>query len=202
MIYNPFKKNRQAGFSLIEVLISLFILAFVISGFIATVVVSVRAFRLSKARYLGTKIAEEGIELVINKRDNNVICAKSSTCLLSNPEFCGWQDGLLRAPGACPSLNDYDWDVDATETDQLLAGDSFAPYSSSSYICVKVSSGNKFGICADAETPIPGNYNRKIEILKIPGGLANAAVKVRSIVTWKSKGVNYGVTLEQVLFGL
>lgn len=199
MIYNPFKKNRQQGFTLIEVLISLLILAVVMAGFIAAVVLSIRAFRLSRARYLGTKIAEEGIELVINKRDNNLICAKSDTCLV--PAMCSWQEGLLKGLGSCPSLNSFDWNVDATKPDQLLAGNFFDDYNSSSKICVKPAFQNKFGICG-AETPIPGDYNRKIEVIKISGSLADNAVKVRSIVTWRSGGVNYSVTLEQILFGL
>ena len=190
----------KKGFTLIEVLISLLILAFVISGFIATVVTSITSFRLSKARYLGTKIAEEGIELVINKRDNNVICAKSTTC-----SICDWRLGLLDYPGGssnCSNLQDHNWDVDATKTDELLAGNTFAQYNPASLICTKPLSGNQFGICSGAETPIPGNYNRKIEVLRVSGSLTDSAVKVRSIVTWRSKSVNYSVTLEQILFGL
>lgn len=188
----------KKGFTLIEVLISLLILAFVISGFIATVVVSVQSFRLSKARYFGTKIAEEGIELVINKRDNNIICVKSGTC----PQVCSWKEGLLKKPSSsasCSSLNSHDWNVDTTKADQLLAGNFFDDYSSSSKICIKAGSQNQFGVCSGAEIPITGDYNRKIEITELTG---EPAVKIRSIVTWKSKGSNYGVTLEQILFGL
>ncbi|MDP2668714.1 MAG: prepilin-type N-terminal cleavage/methylation domain-containing protein [bacterium] len=186
----------KKGFSLIEVLISLLILSVVIAGFIAAVVLSVRSFRLSKARYLGTKIAEEGIELVINKRDNNLICAKSDTCSLP----CGWKYGLLRNPGGC-ALIAKSWNVDATKPDRLLAGNLFDDYNSSGKICIKPGFQNKFGICSGAETPIPGNYNREVRVTNADGA-SFPAVNVRSTVTWKSGGVNYSVILEQILFGL
>ncbi len=190
--------NAQSGFTLIEILISMTVLALVIAAFISVVVISTRSFRASRARYLAIKIAEEGIELVINKRDNNVLCVKPGSC----SQICDWKQGLLNFPGGstnCNNLKSENWNVDSTKPDQLLVGNWFDNYSSSSRICIKSAFQNKFGICSGAEIPLAGNYNRKVTINKLNNF---PAVDVISTVTWTINGSQQNVILQEILFGL
>ncbi|MDP2668718.1 MAG: LamG-like jellyroll fold domain-containing protein [bacterium] len=184
----------KKGFTLVEILVSLFFLTLVMTSFVSVVVISARSFRASRALYLGSKIAEDGIELVVNKRDNNVLCVKPGNC----SQLCSWKQGLLYTPGGSCNLQDQDWNVDAVKPNQLLAGNWFDDYNPSSRICVKPASQNKFGVCT-TETPITGNYNRKVTITDVPG---LEAVNVKSTVTWTVNGAPASVTLEEMLFGI
>jgi len=184
----------KKGFTLIEILVSLFFLSLVMVSFVSVVVLSTRSFRSSRALYLGSKIAEDGIELVVNKRDNNVLCVKPGNC----SQLCSWKQGLLYTPGSSCNLRDHDWNVDATKPDQLLAGNWFDDYNPSSLICIKSVSQNKFGVCT-TETPITGNYNRKVTVTDVSG---LEAVNVKSTVTWTVNGAPASVTLEEMLFGI
>lgn len=188
------RSHDRAGFTLIETLVSFFVLTMVVVGFVTLVALGMRSFRLSRARYLGSKIAEEGIELAINKRDNNVLCIKTGNC----SQLCDWKEGLLWTPGlgSC-NLKNQGWTVDSTKPDELLPGTFFSQYNSSDLICYKTASQNRFGICGGSETPIPGNYTREVRITD----LNPENVKIQSIVTWKTGAVTSSVTLEEVLFG-
>jgi len=68
------KKGRlsaRQGFSLIEVLISLFVLSFGITAIAILMVNNIKNLQTSKNQIIASMLAQEGIELVRNYRDNN-----------------------------------------------------------------------------------------------------------------------------------
>ena len=173
------------GFTLLETLVSFTIITLSLVSIITLAASSVQSFHNAKHQYLATKTSQEGMELAINKRDNNVLCMKSNSCSLSS-----WQDNLIGT-----------WTVDATDTDRLLANRTFRTYNASDLICVKTNpprDRGKFGICQGSEQPLQGDYNRSVSITS----LSAQAILVRSTVTWRTRLFPRSVVAEQVLFGL
>jgi len=72
------KKNKR-GFSLIEVLIALFILSFGVSAVFVLMSSSIKDAQTSKNQTIAAQLAQEGIELVKNFKDNAATPATFST---------------------------------------------------------------------------------------------------------------------------
>jgi len=66
-----FKKNRQKGFSLVEVLLVVFILSTALTVFIQVISKSIVHSIESQDSIIAAGLAQEGVELVKNIRDNN-----------------------------------------------------------------------------------------------------------------------------------
>lgn len=177
------------GFTLLETLVAISILVLVLAGFFSLVVISLRSFEVSKQKYLAAKIAQEGIELLVNKRDNNVFCIEGGgSCAISD-----WRENLIE--GGIGS-----WEVDATKTNQLIAlpAQKFKIYDPSRFICI-VEVGpyiGMFGYCPVKY--LSGNFTREVEVT----GLSNEKILVKSIVRWQDRGIPKELILEEVLFGL
>lgn len=186
-------KKERKGFTLIETLIAVAILAVALASFISIVLLGRQSFQTAKERYLAVKMAQEGMELAINKRDNHVICMRSGPCPLSD-----WKQNLIGSGGGVGR-----WEVDATNVEDLRAepGHRFRPFNPGNYICFKTQPQEhqgKFGYCTGQETPIPGNYTREVNI----SSAAPNRILVKSIVTWQGRSFSRTITLEEVLFGL
>jgi prepilin-type N-terminal cleavage/methylation domain-containing protein len=182
--HNIANSHRHKGFTLLETLIAILILSAVLSGFISVVIISLRSFETAKQKYLAAKIGQEGMELLINKKDNNVICVESGSCPISD-----WQENLIGS-----------WEVDATEINSLLPAQTFNSYDPSNYICI-IETGpdaGMFGYCGDPKNYIDGNFTRELNVIS----LGNENILVKSIVRWKNRGISKELTLEEILFGL
>ena len=103
------KFKTKNGFTLLELLVSALILSAVLSIFFGVSVSSLRSFEAAKQRYLAAKIAQEGMELAVNKRDNNLLCIDSGC-----PHIANWQEKLIGS-----------FEVDAPEKNCLLAHQTF-----------------------------------------------------------------------------
>lgn len=64
------QKKYKSGFSLVEVLVSLLILSFGIVGISALMVKNIKTSVDAKNQVIGSELAQEGIELVRNLKDN------------------------------------------------------------------------------------------------------------------------------------
>ena len=83
---NKTKKNGE-GFTLVEVLVALFILSTGIVTGLAAVNQGLAATQIAKSKLIAANLAQEGIELVRNIRDTNWLEQRD------NPEL-PWDDGL------------------------------------------------------------------------------------------------------------
>ena len=79
-------QNCKKGFTLMEVIVSLGVIIAALVGVMALVTFSVSSIRVNKSRIIASNLAQEGLEIVRNIRDNNWLNYKRS---VSN-----WRDGL------------------------------------------------------------------------------------------------------------
>lgn len=178
------KKQTQSGFSLLETLVAILIITVALSSFISLVTLSIKSFNTAKQRYTAAKIAQEGMELAISKRTNNLFCVQEAGCAISD-----WQDNLIGS-----------WQVDATKVDQLLPGEQFTNYDSSNYLCLAetpASHRGRFGYCGDPSEYINGNYTREVVITS----LGPEKILLKSMVSWTDRILNKQLIFEEVLFG-
>lgn len=76
------KSFNQKAFSLLEVLIAIFILTIGITGAVSLITYSISSVAIAKSQVIATNLAQEGIELVRSIRDSNWL------------EDVAWDNGL------------------------------------------------------------------------------------------------------------
>ena len=76
------KIKNKLGFSLLEVIIAIFIITLGLIGILSLVVQSIQVQYINKNNMIASQLAQEGIELVRNIRDNNWI------------DGLGWKSGI------------------------------------------------------------------------------------------------------------
>lgn len=88
-------KKRQSGFSILEVVIAIFIITMGLIGILSLMGQNLQAKYVNKNGLIASMLAQEGLELVRNKRDNNVVNAES------------FKEGMLSATYAIDLENFY-----------------------------------------------------------------------------------------------
>ncbi|MDD4332960.1 MAG: prepilin-type N-terminal cleavage/methylation domain-containing protein [Patescibacteria group bacterium] len=66
-----FKFIKEKGFSIVEIMVVVFIVAMGLLGVSSLVMQSIKAQNIDKNTLIASQLAQEGIELVRNKRDSN-----------------------------------------------------------------------------------------------------------------------------------
>ncbi len=155
-------KKMQRGFTMAEIIIALSILSFgivlVYSAFSSIVVVTNNIHSRFAAAYL----AQEGLEIVRNFRDDNFIAGGA------------WDSGLSGSPCDVGCMVDYT----ARNTTQLIPWDD-------SYLGI-----NDQGFYAYGQDLPPTIFKRKIVIAPILG-LESQAMNVSVTVFWDYNGKSY-----------
>ena len=189
--------SGKGGFTLIEALVALSILALVFTAFTSSVTTGIKSLRYAEEAHLASKMAKEGIELVVNKRNNHVSCVNDGECT-------DWKNNLRQGHYAVSSVRPEDLLPDAE-----LSSHSGHLNSSLCFMAPESGHGGKFGYCVgpahyrdgDGDV-IPGGFKRHIEISSLGGGTDQKdpnGLHVKSVVTWR--GGTQSVTLETFLYG-
>jgi len=63
--------NNKKGFSILEIIVALFVIAMGMIGVLSLIVQNVQAQYINKNSLVASQLAQEGLELVRNKRDKN-----------------------------------------------------------------------------------------------------------------------------------
>lgn len=155
------------GFTLIETLISLLVVSLVLTAATGLITRTLNATTVSQDRFIATKLAAEGIELIRAKRNRNIAGN-------ANP----WTRELLGT-----------WEVDSTQKLALNVGNSFlvANIASPRVLCKRtaplIDKGKYSHTCLPGESePLPGGFTRTVLVTSI-----NAySVQVTATVTWNN----------------
>ncbi len=166
------RDKRKRGFTILELIVAIFI---VITGLVAAaslMTYSISAVIIGKSQIIATSLAQEGLEVVRNIRDNNWHCIADPDCTDST----NWNDGL----------GEGDWEVEydslkddlSTYTGRLLKlYDGFYQYTS-------------------GDETHETRFYRKITIADISAN----EIKVVSEVTFSERNKSYSVSAENRLY--
>ncbi len=174
-------KESGAGFTLIELVISIFILVVAIIGIynsFSTVVILTAG---ASSRFTAAYLAQEGVEIVRNTRDNNWLNSRV------------WSDGLLGCENGCEA--DYKTgEVGSANTALTPFGDNYLKIKSDPNITKNVFySYDSFGSFTTTK------FKRKITITPDPNPL-RPVLKVSVLVTWMEKDEPFSITVEEYLY--
>lgn len=168
-----YRENKiENGFTIVELIIAIFILGFAVVGVYNAFSVAVVLTTGVSDRFTAAYLAQEGIEIVRNVRDNNWLNNRS------------WMTGL------------YGGGVDCTlgcEVDYTTMGTAISPLTmwagSGRYLYLKTAGFYSYDITNATLT----KFRRKVTITSKPLGVINVSVKV----FWTEKANILNTTIEE-----
>ena len=172
MMKKPFTFSAQ-GFTLIETLVAISILTVAIAGPMFTAQVSITASRSSQDELTASSLAQEGLEYVRARRDDNMLTSQS------------WLSGL----DACFATNGCTIDATNTTSGGVAACTGICPvlYISAAYLYNQQQSGT------------PTVFTRTVHITIVDDHTAIVSVTVSWTSAHQSRFVNVQETLENWL---
>lgn len=175
--------KRKRGFTILELIVAIFI---IITGIVAAaslITYSISAVIIGKSQIIATSLAQEGLEVIRNIRDNNWHCIADPECnLIGGDEYpTHWKDelGVCAPPTGCQ--------VEYSD----LKNDLIA-YTGNS---LKLSTENGYGYYQYTIGDSTRFY-RKITITDI----SDEEIKVVSEVTYTERTKSYSVAAEDRLY--
>jgi len=200
--------SSRSGFTLIETLVALTVLIMALTGPMVLVTRSLYDIYFVKNKLIAAYLAEEGMELIRNVRENNILCKS----LIGDANW-DWRASAQNSAGSPLLTAQPSWRIDAHTTQNISCG-SFTLASPQTIIgCnagsdperLLVSPEGRYGYVA-GWTPIP--FWRCIQVIQpaadepTPGGAIPAArmVDVISTVTWFERGTTKTFELRERLY--
>jgi len=160
-VHKPLTRKSGGGFTLIEILIAITVITLGIVGFYAAITRVASLTFSNSSRFVASRLAQEGIELVTNIRDTNWI---EQTTEPTNP----WNEGLTDCSTGCEA--DYNT---PTVEDPILT-----PYGEGRYLRI-----DDQGFYSYNPTGAQTKFKRKITITP-----DTDILKVKVQITWPGKG--------------
>jgi len=166
------KLKKESGFTLLEVIVAIFILTVGVGGSFVLIQQTLSASLMAQSRLIAAYLAQEGIEVVRNIRDNNWLEQRES---LQVPPLPLWNDGLdgCQFPNCCEA--DY-------ETDTPLSYPSLSTFTECNFddlSYLNIDSKGFYGYSGDTQT----RFKRKIFIEWID----DSKIKISVVVEWKER---------------
>lgn len=174
------------GFTLVETLIAVSLIAIAFSAFVDLLVKNIQASVITQESFTATTLALDALEIIKNKKDNHVACVDTAPpcAVLSG----NWQHNLVGGP----------YEVNPIEPNRQLTTGHFkaANLASLDPICVVSAPAQDVGKFAHCSTTagdaLRGNFTRAVTI----SALDTRAIDVEVVVTWN----NGSFTIHKVLF--
>ncbi len=169
----PTVKCSRSGFTLVETMVAISILMIAVVGPMSTIGGSLAQIRIARDQMVAVNLAQEGIEVVRQKRDSNMLARWNET----TPTTL-WSAGL--AAGS-----------------YIISAPTLAIISCSGCVIAVYLDVNNFYTQGGVATPT--QFNRVVNIADI----STIEKSVTSTVTWKtSGGVNKTITVSESIFGI
>lgn len=173
---------KSNGFTIIEVLIAIFVILVGLLGAFSVINQSLSASGIVSSRLVAAYLAQEGIEIIRNIRDTNWLQAGEP--LKTSP----WDNGLP----------DGNWQVDYT-TVTLLGTDEFEQCGDSGYNCedydgdfLKLNDSGFYNYSLGT----PTKFKRKITLAKE----GEDVLKVSVLVEWELRQKSYQLSAQEKLY--
>lgn len=165
-------RQKNKGFTILEVMGAIFILTIGIGGAFLLVQQSLSAASINKNRLIAAYLAQEGIEIVRNIRDSNWLAKRSVPSLF-------WDNGLAAG----------DWRADASTTALNIA------FATGTYL--KVDSNQMYNYSVGS----PTNFQRKISLRNTDLSPADGKMEkeVRVTVFWSERGRTHSISALEYL---
>lgn len=183
------KKNKS--FTIVEITVAMSIFVLVIGGSIVLVQQTLSMVTLAEQRLAAFYLAQEGVELVRNIRDNNWLRQQIDFSYY-------WDTGFPHDSPAYAQSYEIDY------SDSGLSSMSGSPR----YLCLDSDSGYSYDNCAGCSGSSPSsNCTKFTRVIKIsrdrldssPYG-RNDPIIIESHVNWNSKGKNHEAVLQIKLY--
>ena len=177
MLNKSLKINKK-GFTLLEVVVAIFIISIGVLGIIKLMPIIFSSTSVNSSRLTAAYLAQEGIEIVRNIRDTNWL------------ENVNWQEGWA---GACSSGCEVDYycaTVEKPATNNPAGHNCFSGYDASHFL--KLDSDNLYNYNSGADT----KFTRKVTIFEIDQNTINILVEV----FWQERGKDYRFSAREKLY--
>lgn len=165
--------NSQQGFTMIELIIGLAILSFGIIAVYSVFFPAITQTYNVSSRLTAVYLAQEGLEIVRNIRDNNFIAGNN------------WAQGLLSCNLGCQASY-------KAGTAQQQQADQLAAFNPSQYLTLDAD-----GFYSYSETGISTKFQRNITITQ---ELGTDILRVVSNVSWNFNGQPYNYQTDEYIY--
>lgn len=173
------KSTKKSGFTLLEVIVAIFILTVGVGGSFVLIQQTLSASLMVRSRLIAAYLAQEGIEIVRNIRDNNWLEQRES---FETPPEPLWNDGL---DNCLPPTNCCEADC---KTDMPPSKTPLTPVVGCSFNNLRylnIDNNGFYSYSGGAQT----KFKRKISIEQVEDN----KIKVVVIVQWKEKNKTHQI---------
>jgi len=171
MKYKFINNKIKTGFSILEVIVAIFIIVMGLIGILSLIIQNVQVQYINKNMLIASQLAQEGLELARNKRDRN---------FLSDNWFC---EGIV-LPDSDDKIIVYFDGVDININSVLTINDEAA----------KLMISNGFYVHGSGEY---SGFNR---IIEVENDYAASSTMASCIVQWQERGQTHQYVADTVLY--
>jgi len=172
---------HKKGFTLIEVMLAISILTIAVGGSFVLIQQTLISVSLSQSELVASYLAQEGIEIIRNVRDNNWLEQRAVPST-------SWDDGLTfcQPPNCCEG--DYKTDVPPS----LSSLTSFFNCDYNNLRYLNIDENGFYGYSGIT----PAKFKRKINVTKVDNNTLEVSVEVQ----WQERGRTHSIKAQDYLY--
>lgn len=164
-------KNNNSGFTIIEVILAIFIITATVTGSFVLIQQTLNFSSLNQSKLVAYYLSQEGLELTRNIRDNNWLKQETDP-------FVVWDDGL----------DDGNWEIDYKTKSLTINQDRYLYISGADNFYNYISS------------PLPTDHITKFKRKIIVNKITSDSLEITSRVQWIERGINRQVEASEYLY--
>lgn len=176
-------KYKPSGFILVEVIVSISILTSAVAAALTVASKSVFLASYSKDQIIATYLAQEGLEILRNKRDENMLSGLPWTTNI-------WTSECKAGINKCRV--DLGWGVSQPLIEKCTGGCSFV-------LDRNLSTGVYAHVHPAGPSWVVTKFSRSVQTSNVSGGGSPNEMRVTSVVTYRAGGIMKTVTMTENL---